>query len=474
VDAPLVIGQVLDGKYRVTAEIGSGAMGLVFEAEHLLLEKQVAIKVMRPELTASEEVLHRFETEARAAAALAHPHVVTANDMGRTPSGALYFVMDRLFGETLEARLVRNGRLSARAACTIAVQVLDGLEAAHALGFVHRDLKPENIFLSIAPGGRETVKILDFGVAKVRAVSGLRRSRTRSGIAIGTPDFMSPEQAIGDSDIDARADIYALGVVLYRALSGRPPFVGPDAMAVMAKLLVETPPPLATLCDAPATVIEAVEESMARERHRRPGSARELRERLEDAIAIEWPRSSGAVAPVDPLALEPGPRPPSRQARPVITTTSLAPIQLDQVARPPGRMAAQAPRLRLARTVGRAAVALALLGVGVAMWRLLDWRELPGISRLIAQADAPAATAARPTAEVLVQLRVQPEDSAVVLDDRPLATRSLVLPRSSRAHVLTVTRDGYEPHRLEFVADDSKAVDIRLVRATKHRGQKVR
>src|SRR4051812_8626950 len=210
--APLVPGQVLENKYRISKMLGAGAMGIVYEAYHLLLQKSVAIKVLRPELARMEELRDRFEAEARAAAAIGHPNIVTVTDMGETPTGALYFVMDRLRGETLGERLEKQGKLEVAAVARIVVEVLSGLEAAHELRLVHRDLKPDNIFLARPPGGREIAKILDFGIAKALASVGRRNKGTHVGTTVGTPMYMAPEQAVGDPEIDARADLYALGV----------------------------------------------------------------------------------------------------------------------------------------------------------------------------------------------------------------------------------------------------------------------
>src|SRR3954453_11460096 len=241
--APLVPGQVLENKYRVSRALGGGAMGIVYEAYHLLLQKSVAIKVLRPELAAMEDLRDRFEAEARAAAAIGHPNIITVTDMGQTPDGALYFVMDRLRGETLGDRLDKQGKLDVAAAGRIALEVLSGLEAAHELRLVHRDLKPDNIFLARPPGGREIAKILDFGIAKALASVGRRNKGTRVGTTVGTPMYMAPEQAVGDPDIDARADLYSLGVIVYQSLVGRTPFDGKDAVSVLSAVMTETPPP---------------------------------------------------------------------------------------------------------------------------------------------------------------------------------------------------------------------------------------
>jgi serine/threonine protein kinase len=291
--APLVPGQVLENKYRVSKMLGGGAMGIVYEAYHLRLEKSVAIKVLRPELAAVEDLRDRFEAEARAAAAIGHPNIVTVTDLGQTPDGALYFVMDRLRGETLGERLEKQGKLEVTAAARIVLEVLSGLEAAHELRLVHRDLKPDNIFLARPPGGREIAKILDFGIAKALASVGRRQKGTHVGATVGTPMYMAPEQAVGDPDIDARADLYSMGVILYQVLSGRPPFDGKNAVDVMAALMMETPVSLGSLCpQAPLELVQLAESAMSRDRTQRPPTAADFIARLEAAVAHVRPVSA--------------------------------------------------------------------------------------------------------------------------------------------------------------------------------------
>jgi hypothetical protein len=292
--APLVPGQVLENKYQVGRALGGGAMGIVYEAYHLLLQKSVAIKVLRPELAAVEDLRDRFEAEARAAAAIGHPNIVSVTDMGQTPAGALYFVMDRLRGETLGERLAKVGRLDAPTAARISLEVLAGLEAAHELRLVHRDMKPDNIFLARPPGGREIAKILDFGIAKALASVGRRTKGTRVGTTVGTPLYMAPEQALADPDIDGRADLYALGVILYQVLSGREPFVGKDATAVLAAMMTESPPSLGPLCpEAPGALVRLVESAMSRDREQRPPNAGAFIAQLEEAVSRMRPSPSG-------------------------------------------------------------------------------------------------------------------------------------------------------------------------------------
>jgi eukaryotic-like serine/threonine-protein kinase len=211
------------GQYRIVRKIGVGGMGTVFVGEHILLKRRAAIKTLLPLLSAKPEIVERFFREARATSAINDPGVVQIYDFGYHVDGTAYIVMELLEGESLSARLDRLGRLPPAEALRVARQVAGALAAAHAAGVVHRDLKPENIFLTRdaeAQGG-ERAKLLDFGICKLE---GDDLSKTQSGVMLGTPVYMSPEQCQGKSDIDGRADVYSLGCVLFQMLTGRVPF----------------------------------------------------------------------------------------------------------------------------------------------------------------------------------------------------------------------------------------------------------
>ncbi len=216
-----LVGTTLDGRYELTAHLATGGMGAVFRARHVHLRKDVAVKVLRPDLTTSPDIVERFRREAEIASALEHDNIVRVTDFGRTPEGYLFLVMELLAGESLFDRLRREGCLSPEEAVPILWQVCAGLQAAHALGVVHRDLKPENVFLARTPSGREVAKVLDFGIAKIADPAS--ESSTQAGIVVGTPEYLSPEQAMGAA-VDARADVYAVGLIAWRTLAGRHPF----------------------------------------------------------------------------------------------------------------------------------------------------------------------------------------------------------------------------------------------------------
>ncbi|MCI0436244.1 MAG: serine/threonine protein kinase, partial [Gemmatimonadetes bacterium] len=223
------------GPYRVISPLARGGMGIVYLAADDRLARRVALKCLPSWLRADPSSRERFITEARTASALDHPHIATVHDVGDTPDGGLFIAMAYYEGETLAQRLAR-GSISVEEALTVAVQVADGLSAAHARGIVHRDIKPANVL--VTPGG--VVKILDFGIAKVAG-----SSATATGVRIGTVAYMSPEQTRGEA-VDARSDVWSFGVMLYEMLTGRRPFDGGDESVIVHAVRSEEPPPMRT------------------------------------------------------------------------------------------------------------------------------------------------------------------------------------------------------------------------------------
>jgi eukaryotic-like serine/threonine-protein kinase len=235
-----LIGTLVDGRYRIEAQIGEGGMGVVYKATHVVLNKTLALKVLRGEVAKDPEVVQRFMQEAQSATSIGHENIIDINDFGKLSDGTAYFVMEFLRGSPLNDLIRRGGSIPTRDALQILRQVASALGAAHARGIVHRDLKPDNVFV-LARGEIENfVKVLDFGIAKVGTTN---NKLTRTGVVFGTPHYMSPEQAAGQS-VDARTDIYALGVMMYEMFTGRVPFDADTFMGVLTKHMFEKPAPM--------------------------------------------------------------------------------------------------------------------------------------------------------------------------------------------------------------------------------------
>ena len=274
------VGSVLGGRYAVDAVLGKGGMGTVYGAHDKQLERPVAIKVLHDADAMDDVAVKRFRREALALGALGHPHLCTVYDVGALADGVPFLVMERLDGMSLGARLKQLPPLSSALLAHLIAQAGDALSTAHEAGVLHRDIKPDNIYLSRAPGSTWTAKLLDFGVAKFSRnglLGDADASLTKTGMVMGTPYYMSPEQARGQRDIDARVDIYALGVVAYECFAGKRPFAGTPLNLVLVKILSEKPESLARLRpDLDATVISVIEKAMSKNRDYRYASAREF------------------------------------------------------------------------------------------------------------------------------------------------------------------------------------------------------
>jgi serine/threonine protein kinase len=230
------------GNYRITAKLGEGGMGAVYLAEHPLIGRKAALKVIHPRHAQDADVVARFVNEAAAISRIGHEHIVEVTDLGRTPAGEVYIIMEYLEGQTLSDLLAQRGPLPSGSALAIAAQVADALSASHEHGFIHRDVKPDNVFLVARAGDPTFVKVLDFGLAKLLHADAAAPPDARSGVVIGTPYYMSPEQCRAGGQIDERADVYALGVVLFEMLTGKLPFGGDASNEVLLKQVSMRPP----------------------------------------------------------------------------------------------------------------------------------------------------------------------------------------------------------------------------------------
>ena len=454
--------RTVDERYRLIREIAAGGMGVVFEAEHVALQKRVALKLLRSEIADVPGIAARFAREARATSLLDSPHVVRVTDFGRTAAGELYLVMDLLEGASLGALLEGTPSLPVERALSITDQILLGLEAAHAQGLVHRDLKPDNVFLTPTEGGGALVRLLDFGIAAMRDEKTATKL-TQTGAVMGTPAYMSPEQAMGRSDLDERTDVHAVGVMLYEMLAGQPAYAGENYNQVLHAILIGRTTPLASLRPGLSTgLYEVVARAMAGPIEARFPTARAMRSALsaehvpsvvDAAVAatrFRMParlettdlhgtdprsaaRSEDASAPAssDPWAADAprNPRPPAAHAPLHVMPLEEPALELDRPT-----PAAPAPIPVAPRRAGGGALllglALALGGAGYAAFLVL---RAPG--------------------NAAIDLQHVPRGAHLTLDGAPIIGERLVLPISREVHLLRVEAPRKPLRTIRIVAD---------------------
>jgi serine/threonine-protein kinase len=273
-------GDLIGNKYRVARLIGDGGMGVVYEARHEVLGTAVALKFLHAELARRPGLASRFVQEAKVSASIQSPHVTRVSDVDSMADGLPYMVMELLTGESLQQLLDRRRKLPVEQAVDFALQIASGLEAAHALGVVHRDLKPDNVFITPSPGG-PLLKLLDFGIAKLRESSEYKKGLTRPGAIMGTPEYMAPEQLYAADRVDHRADLYSLGVLLYEMLTGERPANGDDAQQIVGLVIAGKIKPITEHDPSfPDALAKAVHRALAPDKALRFASAAEMRQAL--------------------------------------------------------------------------------------------------------------------------------------------------------------------------------------------------
>ena len=348
-----LIGHTI-GPYRVISELGAGAMGRVYEGEHVMLGRRVAIKVLLAAFAADEDSVARFVDEARVVTSIRHPNIVDVMDFG-VIDGRSYYVMELLEGETLGDRLTRERRLEPEAAVRVCEQIAAALASAHDRGIVHRDLKPDNTFLCSHPDYPDHVKVLDFGVAKlVAANEKQQKRRTRAGTVLGTPLYMSPEQCLGSASLDHRSDVYALGIMLYEMVTGVTPFDGEPLAKVLLSHVSEPPaPPRQHRPDLPASLESVILRCLEKAPRDRYDDMRQMRQAMAAALGLKRMQTAPVIAPrVDEPALKKtaasprvappaaaGAPPPLPAPSPAGSTKSIAAVK------PPGRVNKLTPAL---------------------------------------------------------------------------------------------------------------------------------
>jgi eukaryotic-like serine/threonine-protein kinase len=357
-------GDILAGKYRIDKILGAGGMGVVVAAHHTQLDERVAIKFLLPEMLANADAVTRFSREARAAVKIKSEHVARVADVGTLENGAPYMVMEYLEGGDLSAWLSQRGPLPIEQAVDFLLQACEAIAEAHSLGIVHRDLKPANLFVVRRPDGALSVKVLDFGISKMRGVSGSAPevAITKTATMMGSPLYMSPEQMQSSKDVDQRTDIWALGIILHELLAGESPFLAETVPELVARIISMPPPPLRVRCpQAPEALEAAILRCLEKDRTRRFASVAELGEALLPFAPRRSRLSMERIAGV------------LRSSGIGIATTALPPSS-DPVA-PPERGATQsawgqtnAPKRSAAVPVAIAVVGLGAVGVAWFSW----------------------------------------------------------------------------------------------------------
>lgn len=497
------VGMIIHGRYRVEKVIGQGGFGAVYRAAHTATGDTVAIKVLRTDVQGAEEVIQRFRQEAKTTSKLKHPNTVRVFDFGQMDDGNLFLAMEFLEGKTLTDLIRKEGPLAPRRLVHIIGQVLKALSEAHAKGLVHRDLKPDNIFLQHVHGEPDFVKVLDFGIAK--SLGGdmtAGANMTSTGAIIGTPKYMSPEQARG-SGIDARTDIYAAGLILYEGLTGDTPFTGDSPLTMLLRRVQEEAPPIPAELQLPTPqgVCEAVQKALSRNANERFSSADEMLAALiagldtpilparttvgggARVVANDTGEFDATLAPAETEVL-------SRQlaaAAPAAQTMSGATVVSSPPPAPPKPAAAtvvpvaepasdeSAPKKRGVPTgavIGAAVVILIALGVVFGM--------SGGDKPAAASPEAPAAAASPPAAagapaapgptglppsaaaEGTLELKVYPADAAVTVDGRGVAAAEVrLLPG---LHTVVASKPGFAraERTVEIAPGKSVVLDLQL------------
>jgi hypothetical protein len=437
-------GQVLDGKYRIVRLIGEGGMGAVFEGENIRINRRVAIKVLHGAALSNAETVQRFEREAQAAGRIGSDHILEILDLGVLADGERYMVMEFLAGQTLTQRIVQHGRLTPRQVVPLMRQVLVGLGAAHAAGIIHRDLKPDNLFiLKERSGIRDYVKIIDFGISKFNALGG-DMSMTRTGAVMGTPYYMSPEQAKGSGKVDARSDLYAIGVILYEAVAGQVPFLADTFNELMFKIVLSDPKPLMEVVpDLDPRFAAIVSKAMARDADQRYQSAAEMVEAF-DALALTFAGTgagNGAWTAV-PVGAS-GELPPGQPMTSTGQATQGA-FATSQQAVP----AASVPTKRSGAAIAAAIAVLVLVGGAFGAYKAFG--DNPAVEAQGEQAASATAVSAPPPAEVAQPAPKETATAAPRVVDTPAAPPSAAVAPSasiapSAARIPTAARPRAAP-----------------------------
>jgi predicted Ser/Thr protein kinase len=442
-----LVGKILLDRYRITGQIGKGGMGAVYEAQHTLIGKRVAIKVLLDQYARKTGVVARLEQEARLASSIGHEHIVDITDFGETPDGRTFVVMEYLEGESLGHCLRREDKLDEQRAIRIAHQAASALSAAHAKGILHRDIKPENIFLLVRKG-TDFVKVVDFGISKSLHTGegeGSTPRLTQTGMVLGTPLYMSPEQARGEEDLDQRIDVYGLGVILYEMVTGMVPFQGSNSLNIIARVINEQPKPPRDLRPDISPELEAVIlHAMAKNRDERYASCDALAADL--AALLEEASSTGSNR---------------------VRVSAPLPMRRRTKEGPPA----------LVKLAGSVVTVGAVLMVAWLIWGNRPAKETvtpapPAVPAVVAEPAPVAAPAVEPEApeatleKATIRITSEPAGATIYEGGRVRGTTPFDLqPLKKDDDIELVAKlDGYEdtPFRINAAEDDQRQVSVKL------------
>lgn len=462
------IGRVLEGKYELKRVLGVGGMGAVYEANHRLIKRRLAVKLLHEEYAKQEWTMQRFKQEAIAATAIGHDHIVDITDMGVTDEGEIFIVMEYLDGIDLATLLKQEGSLPPQRACHIIIQVLSALEAAHAKGIIHRDLKPANIFLITYGGVEDYVKLVDFGISKVKQVeTDDAHALTRTGELLGTPSYMSPEQAVGDVDITYHTDIFSVGVILYNLLTGELPFQAGALGHLLMKIINEAPKPVTEIRPhVPPALEAAVTKALQKKVPDRFGDAAEFRRCLipfspdtPTLTGLKSTRYGERVSDISGMLRE-------RLSEPTGETTPVSMVHT---------VAKRKTKKRWPLLVGLGLGAAAVAGLAVVFFgRPESTRQPPSPVPVVqpAESKAPAESEGpspkekkpEPTSKgILFHVDATPKEATVFVDGFPVGAGNVKrrIMTDASSHEVMVVAEGYKEFKKKVTFD--KPVNLTVV-----------
>jgi eukaryotic-like serine/threonine-protein kinase len=459
---------MLDDKYRIESLLAVGGMGAVYVGTHTQLRKRVAIKILNPQLN-SPAMIARFQREAITASQIGHEGIAQVTDLGTSRDGEAFLVMELLEGESLAHRLKASGALSIELACELGCAILAPLQAAHQAGIVHRDLKPDNVFLVRQSRG-ELVKLLDFGISRAAGLDGEMRL-TNTGVVMGTPFYMSPEQARGDHEVGPASDLYSFGVILYEMLVGALPIVGENYNQLIYRVMTgdyqrarERRP------DIPEALDHIIATTMSLAPDVRPASAVELEQALLQFCRPAF--RDHMIQRISSAGIVFGTAPPHRLSQPPVAInhgtdpTLLAPSGMVP------RKRSKLPFVLAGVLVLGGAVATVIALQSGKQTKPLEVSSPAPVAMKTEPPPPPTATPPPPTppaapATITMKFAVEPKHATITVDGKPVTNAELVADKDDADHKLVITAPGFKPHDESLRFDDNQKLVIRLDKATK-------